>query len=129
MRTTRLEELIIYLDNGDTFNCREKTLWTSQMYEVPAHECGAIMSGVVEHEILDLAEALVKHKVEVLTTCFDYNLKEEYARDNMEVIMLVEHIKDWLLCSSFKGYTPLNPGSYNHSNPKLIVCNESNCIL
>jgi len=101
-------------------NVADTDFWESKSCPVPSYGSWPVPE-IIKNELFDYVEHLLANGVECLSSDVAANVKEAYESDNMEVVLLVEHVKEWFLDSAYNSYNPINPSdSFKHLGTTLF---------
>ena len=76
---------------------------------------------ILEEFLYEIIGVILKETEESIDDDIADNLKLEYERENLDAVMLVEHVKEWLYEGSYSSYEPINPVNENdeEKRPKI----------
>ena len=86
-------------------------IFTSKPYEFISLYEDVEEQIIATDEIFSIATCLLKNTDETIDPDIAANLKEAYNNDNIDAVMLIEHVKDWILNGKYKYYSPVNPAT------------------
>jgi len=109
-------QLRVYFDHNTKFE--QTVIWESKIYEGQQGHGDVMKQLIDDKSIYAIAAALIENDVERLDADIAANLEAAYINENLDALMLIEQLKEWLFKDDGH-YEPVNTGTYRDKDIEL----------